>query len=385
MIASMLTAIRSFVNDWVDKNEKYQEVNTIEYGGSKIVLESSGYSYLAVIVDGSVSQNIINDIHKVLSTLVSNYSKEIKDFNGDMKSVSSDEFYNIISKLINTKNEEMSKKIHPIIYIIPLILISYLTYNIYNNIVDNNLENKANEILYKTPTLTLYRLDASVNNKELTLNGVVPFESYKQLAYEKTKDIENIKNIKNSIQVIDTLDNPKEIKDKIKYLQMILNSKDGNKIDYIYEHPVLQINARVINTKEKALIQEQFKIIEGLNKIRFNIQVIPSEINEAIYFEENSFEILEDQEYKLINIINILKNLDEDLVLEIQGFRDSSGTIERNAFLVQKRAETIMKYLKLKGNVSQKLVDVGINDIPSNIDLENYPEQARRVIFTWKK
>lgn len=385
MIASMLTAIRSFINDWVDKNEKYQEINTIEYGASKIILEASGYSYLAVIVDGSVSQNVINNIHEVLSTLVSKYSKEIKDFNGNMKSIPSDEFHNIISKLINTKNEEFSKKIHPIIYIVPLVFISYLIYTIYTNIIDKNLENQANEILYKTPTLTLYRLDASVENKELSLNGVVPFESYKLLAYEKIKDIKNIKNIKNTIQVINTLDNPKEIKDKITYLLMLLNSKDENKIEYSYEYPNLYINGTVFNNKNKAFVIEQFKRIEGLKEVKFNIEVVPSKIDEIIYFQQNSAEISQDQEYKLISIINTLKNLDDDLILEVKGFRDPTGTNERNTILVKQRAENIMKYLKLKGNVSQKIINEGINEIPSNIDFENYPEQARRVIFTWKK
>ncbi|MBP6715189.1 MAG: hypothetical protein KBA17_08870, partial [Aliarcobacter sp.] len=71
--------------------------------------------------------------------------------------------------------------------------------------------------------------------------------------------------------------------------------------------------------------------------------------------------------------------------LEVKGFRDPTGTNERNTILVKQRAENIMKYLKLKGNVSQKIINEGINEIPSNIDFENYPEQARRVIFTWKK
>ena len=79
------------------------------------------------------------------------------------------------------------------------------------------------------------------------------------------------------------------------------------------------------------------------------------------------------------------KNLDDDLILEVKGFRDPTGTNERNTILVKQRAENIMKYLKLKGNVSQKIINEGINEIPSNIDFENYPEQARRVIFTWKK
>ena len=198
MIASMLTAIRSFINDWVDKNEKYQEINTIEYGGSKIILEASGYSYLAVIANGSVSQNVINNIHEVLSTLVSKYSKEIKD--------------------------------------------------------------------------------------------------------------------------------------KITYLLMLLNSKDENKIEYSYEYPNLQINGTVFNNKNKVFVIEQFKMIEGLKEVKFNIEVVPSNIDEIIHFDQNSAEISQDQEYKLISIINTLKNLDDDLILEVKGFRDLIEQMNKISF-----------------------------------------------------
>ena len=56
MVASMLTAIRSFINDWVDKNEENKELNTIDYGGSKIIIESSSSCYLAAIVDGAITK-----------------------------------------------------------------------------------------------------------------------------------------------------------------------------------------------------------------------------------------------------------------------------------------------------------------------------------------
>jgi outer membrane protein OmpA-like peptidoglycan-associated protein len=385
MIASMMTAIRSFVNDWVDKNEKHHEINTIEYGGSKIVLEASGYSYLAVIVDGTVSNTTINKIREVLSKLVSLYGNEIKNFDGNMQSVPCDEFHTLISELIDNKKEEVTKKLHPIIYILPLIFVSWIIYLIYNNTIDNNIEKKANEILYKTPELTIYRLDVDVNNKEMIIKGVVPFEFYKELAYKNLENIKGIKNIKNSIQVIDTLDNPKEINDKIIYLNIFLNSKEGNKLNFEYTYPNLIIYGSVYNNKERQYIEEQFKSIEGLKNIKYKIDIIPPKIEDVIYFDENSSEILLNQEYKLINIINILHKLDDNLTLEIQAYRDFKGTIERNEILVKQRAENIMKYLKLKGNVSQKLVYVGVNEIPTNIDLENYPEQGRRAIFLWKK
>jgi len=53
--------------------------------------------------------------------------------------------------------------------------------------------------------------------------------------------------------------------------------------------------------------------------------------------------------------------------------------------LVHERAKAVMKYLKLKGNVTQKLVDIGRNEIPKDIDESEYPEQGRKVIFKWKK
>lgn len=385
MVASMLTAIRSFVNEWLDKNEKHQEINTIEYGGSKIVLEASGYSYLAVIIDGAVTKEVINNIKRVLAKLVSDYYKEIKDFNGDSRNIPKEEFNKIISELITSKNEDSLKKIHPIIYIFPLMIVLYLIYFIYNNSIDNKLKNQVNEILYKTPKLTIYRLSADVKDRNITLKGAVPFEVYKKLAYENIEKLENLNSIKNNIQVINTLDNPKEIEDKIIYLLIALNAKEGNKLNYNYDYPYLNISGSVYNNREKQAVIEQFKIINGLEKIKFNIEIVAPKIDLTIHFEENSSEISTNQEYKLIEIINLLHKLDEELVLQVKAYRNNTGTDQRNAILVEQRALNIMKYLKLKGNVSQKLEAIGINEVPSNIDSENYPEQGRQVIFKWKK
>ncbi|BAK73802.1 OmpA family protein [Arcobacter sp. L] len=385
MIASMMTAIRSFVNDWIDKNEKHQEINTIEYGGSKIVLEASGYSYLAVIIDGAVTNITINSIREVLSQLVAKYSDEIKNFDGNMENLPKEEFLSIISQLINEEEEVNNKSLHPLVYILPLILVSWISYTIYNNIIDNNLAKKANEILYKDSALTIYRLEVEVKNKNMIINGMVPFSFYKDLAYKDLQKIDNIKSIQNNIQIIDSFDNPKDIYDKITYLTLALNLKEGNRIEYSYNYPNVKVFGNVFSKKEKKYVEEQFKLIKGLENIDFEVGIVPPNIEDIIYFEQNSSEILPNQEYKLIKIINLLHNLDEDLVLEIRGFRDFTGTLERNAILVKERAENIMKYLKVKGNVSQKLVNIGINDIPTNIDKENYPEQGRRVVFTWKK
>ncbi|QKF73103.1 OmpA domain lipoprotein [Aliarcobacter faecis] len=386
MVASMLTAIRSFVNDWIKQNEENKELNTIDYGGSKIIIETATTCYLATIVDGAITKDTYRKIEEALASIVSKYGSKIRDFNGNLDDLPLENINKVLLPLLSYEEYiEKNEKIHPIIYIFPIVILIIISYFIYNYIIDSNLEKKANELLFKNPSLTIYRLEAEVKNRDIFINGVVPNTIYKDMVFNEIKKLDKVKNIENNIQVIDYINNPKDIYDKVTYLRMALNQKDGNKIEYSYNYPNLKIFGSVISKAEKKYVESQFSFIEGLDSIDFDIKIIPPNIDEVIHFDLNSSEISPNQEYKLINIINLLHKLDDDLVLEIYGFRDFSGTLERNEALVNERAKTIMKYLKLKGNISQKLVSIGLNEVPKDIDEKEYPEQGRKVVFKWKK
>lgn len=385
MVASMLTAIRSFINDWVDKNEENKELNTIDYGGSKIIIESSSSCYLAAIVDGAITKETYKKIEEALAQIVSKYGNKIRGFDGDLDNLPLDKINNILLTLLSYEEYiEKNEKIHPIIYLVPLTFFLIVSFFIYNYIIDNSLEKKADDLLFKNTNLTIYRLDVTVKNRDVFINGVVPNSFYKDIAYDTLKNLTEAKSITNNIQIDSNIYNPKDIYNQAQFLQVALNQKDGNRINIEFEYPNLFINGSVISKKERIYVQNQFSMIKGLNKINFDIKVIPPNIDEIIHFELNSSQIAQNQEYKLINIINLLHRLDEDLVLQIVGFRDYAGSDKRNEILVKERALSVMKYLKLKGNVVQKLEDIGINEIPKDIDEENYPEQGRKVIFSWK-
>lgn len=385
MVASMLTAIRSFINDWVDKNEENKELNTIDYGGSKIIIESTSSCYLAAIVDGAITKETYKKIEEALAQIVSKYGNKIRGFDGDLDNLPLDKINNILLTLLSYEEYiEKNEKIHPIIYLVPLTFFLIVSFFIYNYIIDNSLEKKADDLLFKNTNLTIYRLDVTVKNRDVFINGVVPNSFYKDIAYDTLKNLTEAKSITNNIQIDSNIYNPKDIYNQAQFLQVALNQKDGNRINIEFEYPNLFINGSVISKKERIYVQNQFSMIKGLNKIDFDIKVIPPNIDEIIHFELNSSQISQNQEYKLINIINLLHRLDEDLVLQIVGFRDYAGSDKRNEILVKERALSVMKYLKLKGNVVQKLEDIGINEIPKDIDEENYPEQGRKVIFSWK-
>ncbi|NEQ14308.1 MAG: hypothetical protein F6K44_10735, partial [Moorea sp. SIO3E2] len=83
MVAGMLTAIRSFVNDCIAQSGDVAEIDAIEYGTSKIILEVEGYCYLAVVVQGAPTQQFINQLRESLKTIITHYGKPIRSFDGD--------------------------------------------------------------------------------------------------------------------------------------------------------------------------------------------------------------------------------------------------------------------------------------------------------------
>ena len=387
MVASMMTAIRSFVNDWVDKNNEFQELGTIEYGGSKILIEASGSSYLAVIIDGSSSLQTSDNIREVLEQITYKYSDEIKNFNGDTKTIPVDEFYAILSTLITQDKKviEEKRKLHPLVYLLPLLLISYLIYYCYLGFIDKNLSSKANEILYKTSSLTIYRLETKVEANVLTLSGEVPSLYYKQLAEDKLKKIKDIKKINNDLIIVPIQNDPFIIEQKISYLFLALNINKNIDLEYEYNHPSLKVKGSVWSKKDKGYILSQLSNLKEIKHIDDKINIKIPSIDTIIYFDKNSSAIIDSEEYKLIEIITLLQKLDEDLILEIKAYRDETGTKEKNQNIVTKRANNVAKYLKVKGRILQKTDAIGINETPANIDLEKNPQEARQVVFSWKK
>ena len=86
MIAGMLTAIRSFANDCMAQSGN-SELDEIDYGNFKIILEVAGYCYLAIIVKGEAPKKFIAQMRKILSRVIQTYGKSIENFEGDLETI----------------------------------------------------------------------------------------------------------------------------------------------------------------------------------------------------------------------------------------------------------------------------------------------------------
>ncbi|MEM1427438.1 MAG: flagellar motor protein MotB, partial [Cyanobacteria bacterium P01_H01_bin.130] len=87
MLAGMLTAIRSFVEDTIIDDDGGSELKEIEYGTSRILLEVAGSCYLAVLVAGEVPRDYQRKLRAMLGLLVQRYGSQIAAFDGDTESV----------------------------------------------------------------------------------------------------------------------------------------------------------------------------------------------------------------------------------------------------------------------------------------------------------
>jgi len=129
MLASMMTAIRSFVNDWVEQNGSYEELGEIDYGGNKIILEAGGHSYLAVIIEGAAYKATYDVIRSTMENIILHYGDTIKNFHGDTDALDTEGLQAAMIPLLQDEeddkkisNTQERKKVHPLLYIIPLFL-----------------------------------------------------------------------------------------------------------------------------------------------------------------------------------------------------------------------------------------------------------------------
>ncbi|MCU0644654.1 MAG: hypothetical protein MUC94_10370, partial [bacterium] len=83
MISGMLTAIRDFVSEAFTTKEG-GDLNEIQYGDSKILLEIGNHSYFALVVSGFQPADFQNDMRNLGRRIHNRFAKVIRHFHGEM-------------------------------------------------------------------------------------------------------------------------------------------------------------------------------------------------------------------------------------------------------------------------------------------------------------
>jgi len=384
MLASMMSAIRSFVNEWISTNKADHELGEIEYGGNKIIIEASGYSYLAVIVEGAAYKKTYEQIRSVLSEIILEHGDTIKAFEGNYENLKQEAIANKLKKLLLTNKDpqkEKKKRKSPLLFLLPLLLVAYLSYLFYQDYKDEELQRKISSLIQHTPQLLPFKIDVEVKNGLATIRGMVPFAYHKELLEKKLKEIKQTNNINNNLQIVPTLTDPMQVSANIAYLLKGINLDPQTNINYTFDYNKLTLFGKTSSNTKKEQILQALKEIKGIQTLEEKIKISIPKINLKIYFERSATTLNNKTKDQLRKIANLLKQNNITKTLKLQAYSDMIGSKAKNRALAQMRIESIIEFLQQEG-LTNKIETAIFDNPPPGVDPKIDPSKARQIRVT---
>ena len=170
MVASMASAIKDFINDWIKNNESHNEVQILSYGNATLYIESAGSVYIVAFLDSEPDYEQRSEINTFFAKIVKGYAIFFQKFDGDD---SADEIVTLSMEMEDylyahqpTSKEEKKNPAKYILFFMAFLLFGYGVYVFNAWYIKNALENT----VYAQ---TGEHISISSENDYLVLNGQV--------------------------------------------------------------------------------------------------------------------------------------------------------------------------------------------------------------------
>ncbi|MEG4086563.1 OmpA family protein [Microcoleus sp. POL10_C6] len=383
MVAGMLTAIRSFVNECIVQPGEVSELNQIEYGDSKIMLEVAGYCYMAVVIKGEPSHSFINKIRQTVTNLILNYAQVIHEFNGDPGTIP-ESLHPFIQSLFDPLQRKKSTK-PPIalagigLVALSLILVPWGSYQ-YRSSVDRRLEANAVAALASTPELAVYRLDVAVDGKTLKLSGKLPNQELRTRAEKIVASTAPKLQLDNRILAVDVPPDPVLTAAEVQRITAVLNQKEGVSISTGYGDRKVTVEGTVRDGAEAQKIGQSMKQIPGVQSVISTVKLEPLKITTRIYFQQGMATLDSTYGEMIASVKNFMDQYPQKQI-KIIGHSDRSGELATNQQLSLKRAAAVRDALVQQGADPKRLQTVGIPHPPGDVEPNQPRLLSRCVVF----
>jgi outer membrane protein OmpA-like peptidoglycan-associated protein len=384
MVAGMLTAIRSFVNDCIVQPGEVSELNQIEYGDSKIILEVAGYCYMAVISKGESPEKFLKKMRETVSNLIIKHGKAIHQFDGDPDTIS-EEVHQLIAALFNAQfTKEKSNKPPFLIAGLSLVALSLIVVpwgiQQHRSGIERRLEASTAAALGSAPELAVYRLNADVKDNTLTLTGQLPNQRLRTQAEKiATSTVPKLK-LNNRIVAVDVPPDPVLVAAEVQRITAILNQIEGVAISSQYRDRKVTVEGTVIVPADAQKIAPAFQKIPGVQSVISTVKLNPLRIANRIYFLQGSATVNPSDRDTLAKIQKFLQQHPRKRI-KIIGHSDRIGEAAFNQQLALRRAEAVRDALVLAGIAPQRLLTAGSKNPPPGVELDQPLLLSRCVLF----
>jgi outer membrane protein OmpA-like peptidoglycan-associated protein len=379
MLAGMLTAIRSFANDCISQADSTSELNEIDYGGSKIILEVAGYCYLAVVVSGEPTKVFIQEIRRSLSTLITTYTKPLEQFEGDPETIPT-AVHQALESLSATAqvSQSESQKQSPALLMVGLTLVGLIVipwgFLQYRASVRQAIETQATQALMIAPELSVYNLTATLDRDKLKLSGRVPNLLLRQKAERLAHAAVPTWAIDNRILAIEIPPDPVLAAAEVKRVTAVLNQMDGVAISAQHAGDRVMVQGSVSRAPDASTITQAFEQIPGIKKVTSAVQVQPLKIETRFYFEPDSATLASaDWDGKLRSVVAVLQQHPARQLI-ITGYSFNGAAVQQ---LALERAKAVQSALILQGINPNRLQIKAATVLPPDVEAAQ-PEWLNR-------
>ncbi|MEM1171886.1 MAG: OmpA family protein [Cyanobacteria bacterium P01_H01_bin.35] len=389
MVAGMLTAIRSFVNDCIVQSGDISELNEIEYGDSKIILEVAGHCYLAVVIKGEPNKSFVKELRQTLSNIVIDYGKDIKNFAGDPDTIPSS-IKLLLKALIDIdiqENQKLSVSKPPTALLIiggliaGLILIPWGIYQYYSRVY-RSVEVGTTQAWDDVPKLAFYSLNAEIKRGYLTLTGQLPNQKLRNQAVEIAEKQASLYSLEvdNQIVIAEVPPNPSEVSGEVKRITKVLNQIEGVSITSNYMEDKVTVKGTVMDMADVPKITTKIEQVPGVKSVSATIKLSPLKLKDRIYFAPGSAK-LESAYAKTIAEIKEFLSQYPQKHLRIIGHTDRTGSPDINEKLAMQRANIVRDALVKQGVDARRLEVAGQTNSPQDVEYNQPLLLSRCVTF----
>ncbi len=370
MIASMASAIKDFINDWVQSNQSNNEVQILSYGNATLYIESAGSVYVIAFLDTEPDYELRTDINDFFASIVKKYAAFFQKFDGNDNAPEITELCKKMSDYLslqeNSKIKTKTQSKNPMKYfflIFGFVFFSYLVYLASGWLYDYRLENKIESLTaqkvhitkdaYGHKTVEGY-VDSSKNI--LAIDAILKKEKepiYNRVHVSVHTIDKMIKNENTQLTLV-----KKEMQHSIKILsQQITALKNEVNITNQHISKVKQKN-QLLETKQKNIkniFNLQKNIKEKLNiAFKANHFYHPKDMSldfaklnlfspNTAKFDKNAMQTVSTTFKKYLQILTPYIEYIEHIIIE--GHTDSSGRLAENIKLSQERAKNVKDFL----------------------------------------
>ena len=360
MLAGMLTAIRSFANDCMAQAGRTSELDQIDYGGAKIILEVAGYCYLAVVLQGEPPRSFMVKLRQTLSLLVKEYGNQLETFDGDPESVPvamTVSLEALRDHFVGDRPVQTNKP--PLVLtgavgLLALLSIPWGLYQYHQDIV-RQAEAKTALALASTPALAVYRLDVAASRGTLILTGRLPNPVLRWRAEQVAQRAAPNWSLDNQILAVEVPPDPLLAAAEVKRVTTLFNQTHGTALTARYAEGRIWVEGSLRRTLAASTVTQAYAQIPGVRSVTNTVNSPPLQIPIRIYFKPASA-IMEpvDNGYKIGQAIAFLQQYPHQN-LHLIGHSDQLTDAGENEALALQRALAVRAALVNQGAALNRL------------------------------